>query len=205
VAKFFMLLAWLLQLGLVLLLVDAGWMKGQLRIEQGELAIHLGEQRAHELQREASEVFARCFIETGIVHRSYELLLPDPQVPKQGMEAIAPWFFKWLQHRIEVAWLLTFQVILRAMQLREWLIALTVVIAAASIDGYAQCQIKRWDNALASADRYLLARTMVLTAIALPSFYVLSPVAISLIIIPAWGTYVAAAGMLLLAHAQHRI
>ena len=204
-ARLFLLLVWLAQLGLVLLLTDARWIEEQVATEAEQLVTHFGSHRAQHLSEQAQAIFDRYFITTAMVSKSYAMLLPDPTVPQHGMTEVAPWFFAWLRQRIDVAWLLTSHGILRVLLLCEWLPLTLMMIAVACVDGHVQRRIKRAEHALASADRYVLARRASLIALAFPAFYVVLPLVVSPLVVAAWGAYTAIIAMLLMAHAQHRI
>lgn len=205
-ARLFILLVWLAQLGLMVLLIDARWIEEQLAAEREQVVSDIGAVRAQQLHLQAQGVFDRLFVATDVVSRSYSLLLPpDPALPKQAMTGLAPWFFAWLKQRIDAVWLLTFQGILRGLLLCEWLPLVALMIAMASLDGYAQRRIKQANSELASADRYVLARRAALIAAAFPAFYLILPVVVPAAIIAVWGAYCALTCMLLMAHAQHRI
>jgi hypothetical protein len=202
---FALLLLWLMQTGLVVLLVNAEWVSEQARLEQTSVARQFGQSRYAHLERNARSIYDAWFIETGIQAQSYARLLPDPTQPQRGMEGLAPWFFEWLKRRLNAFWWLVFQGICRVLVLREWLSMLLLVGAVAALDGLIQRQIKRSRHALASADRYLFARRALLCLLFAPFVYLSLPMAITPSAVPIWGACLAIVVALLTTHAQHRI
>lgn len=200
-----LLLLWLMQAGLVVLLVNAEWVSKQAQLEQTSVARQFGQSRYAHLERNARSIYDAWFIETGIQAQSYAQLLPDPVQPQNGMEGLAPWFFEWLKHRLNAFWWLVFQGICRVLVLREWLSLLLLVGAVAALDGLIQRQIKRSRHALASADRYLFARRALLCLLFAPFLYLSFPMAITPYVVPIWGAGLAIVVALLTTHAQHRI
>lgn len=202
---FALLLLWLMQAGLVVLLVNAEWVSEQAQLEQASVARQFGQSRYAHLERSARSIYDAWFIKTGIQTQSYAQLLPDPSQPKHGMENLAPWFFEWLKHRLNAFWWLVFQGICRVLVLREWLGMLLLVGGASALDGLLQRQIKRSRHALASADRYLFARRALLCVLFAPFLYLSLPMAITPYVVPVWGACLAIVVGLLTTHAQHRI
>jgi hypothetical protein len=203
--RLLLLVTWIAQVALALIFVDASWIQGQIAAEQDRIVIHLGADRAGRLQSEARAIFDEAFMTTGIVGRSYAMLLPNPAVPKQGMDNVAPWFFSWVETRLDVVWWVAFQLILRALLLREWLTLVIVGVTVAMLDGHIQQRIKRGNSELASADLYLIARQAALLSVVFPAFYVVLPATAPPWLVPAWGLYSAITCRWLLAHAQHRL
>lgn len=203
--RLLLLILWSVQAALVLLLVDAAWIERQIGAERDQLAMHLGEEQARQLLAQARAIFERGLVRTEMVERSYAALLPDPAAPTQGMENVAPWFFAWLKARLDTFWILALQVILRAVLLRQWLMVVILGVLAAMLDGYIQQRIKRDNNQLASADRYLMGRHAAVLGVMFPFFYVVVPVAAPIWLTPAWGLFMAITCRWLLTHAQHRL
>ena len=200
-----LLVLWTVQLALVLLLVDASWIEAQIDVERDQLEAHFGRDQAQRLLTQARLIFDRWLIGTEIVDHSYTMVTPDPGTHKHGMENVAPWFFAWLQARLDTLWLLLLQIILRVLVLKEWLIVVAAGVLAAMLDGYIQRHIKRLENRLASADRYLLARQAALLGLVFPAIYVALPIAAPMWLAPAWGLYMSLTVRALLAHAQHQL
>ena len=196
---------WMIQAVLVILLVNAQWVEDQARAERLSIARQFGEARYADLERRAKRSYNRWFVSTHIQKQSYALLLPDPIHPKDGMLGLAPWFFQWLEHRLDAFWVLAFQAICRLQVFREWLVITGVALAAAAFDGIMQRRIKRTNHALASADKYVVARSALLLMLIAPLLYLSAPFAISPFIVPLWGAMLSVTLMLLASHAQHRI
>lgn len=194
---------WLLQIAAVLLLVDADWVNHQAATERHQAAVYLGEATRDRIESNSQSVFDRLFEGPGIVSWSYERLLPDPRHRELG--DLAPWFFVWLERRIDTGWLLVRQALLRALMIREWSVVILLLAIAPVIDGIMRRRIRRHENRLVSADRYLAARRLLFLAFSLPLFYLTLPLAIAPAVVPAWGGVLALTCHLLFKHAQHRV
>lgn len=200
-----LLVLWLLQAALVVLLINADWISTQVQQEQRSVAQQFGNARHATLEARSQEIYAKWFVASGIQKASYTRLLPDHSQPQHGMEGLAPWFFVWLEHRLDAFWRLVFQGIHRVQILCEWLSLLLLIIAAAVIDGVIQRRIRRSRHEPASADRYLIARRALLCLIIAPLLYLSFPIAVTPFVVPIWGGCIAFALMLMTAHAQHRV
>lgn len=200
-----LLVLWLLQAALVVLLVNAEWVSAQVQREQQSLAQQFGNARRAALEARSQEIYAKWFVESGFQRASYSRLLPDHSQPQHGMEGLAPWFFDWLEQRLDAFWRLMFQGINRMQILREWLSLLLLVTAAAVIDGVIQRRIRRSRHELASADRYLVARRALLCLIIAPLLYLSFPIAVTPFVVPIWGGCLAFVLMLITAYAQQRV
>lgn len=200
-----LLLLWIGQATLIVLLVNAEWMQQQSTVEQQRIARHMGVQRSAAMIERAQTRYRDWFSATGIREQTYRRLLPDPSLPRTGVEGLAPWFFEWLKRRLDAFWALVFLGICRAHLFVEWAPLLMAAGAAAIIDGVVQRRIKRFNHALASADKYVLAKCALMVLTFVPLLYLSAPIAITPLIVPGWGACLALTCMLLASHAQHRI
>lgn len=204
--RFFgLIVLWMIQATLAILLVNAQWVEHQARAERLSIARQIGEVRYAELEARARGLYDRWFVATHVREQSYARLLPDPSRPNDGMEGLAPWFFEWLEHRLDAFWALTFQAVCRLQVFREWILIIGVTLIAATFDGIVQRRIKRMNHALASADKYVVARNVLLLTLLAPLLYLSAPLAVSPLVVPLWGASLSLALMLLASHAQHRI
>jgi len=200
-----LLLIWIVQATVIVLLVNAEWVQQQSVVEKERIARDVGEQRSASMMRRAQALYEGWFTETGIRQQTYRRLLPDPSQPRSGVEGLAPWFFEWLKCRLDAFWALVFLGLCRAHLLLEWVPLLTASGAAAIIDGLVQRRIKRFNHALASADKYLMAKWGLTALLFVPLVYLSSPIAVTPLVVPAWGACLSLTCMLLVANAQHRI
>lgn len=202
---FGLIVLWMIQAALVILLVNAQWVEDQAHAERLSIARQVGETRYAALEGRARGLYERWFVATHVREQSYARLLPDPTRPKDGMEGLAPWFFEWLERRLDAFWALAFQAICRLQVFREWILIIGVTLAAATFDGLVQRRIKRANHALASADKYVVARNALLLTLLAPLLYLSAPLTVSPLVVPLWGASLSVALMLLASHAQHRI
>lgn len=200
-----LVLLWLVQATFVAVLVNAEWLEKQMAQERSLVSQYMGESTESALATGSDGVYAQLFVDSGAVQWGYAKLLPDPTQPKYGMDGLAPWWFTWLQHRLDAFWWMVYQCTYRLKLTAHWLPYFAVLIACAGIDGLTQRQVKRAEFAYASSDRYILAKRSLLLLIAAPFLYSCVPVLIHPLVVPVWGMCVAAAVSLLLGNAQHQI
>jgi Domain of unknown function (DUF4400) len=200
-----LMLLWLIQAILMVLLVNAQWVEKQTREERASIERQFGERRSNQLESHARATYDRLFVETGMRESSYARLLPDPTLPKHGMEGLAPWFFEWLHHRLDAFWALVYQATWRLYLINEWRWVLGAILAAAAFDGMIQRRIKQINHALASADKYAMVRFILLLLLIAPLAYLSAPLAVTPLAVPVWGATLSFAMMLVASHAQHRV
>lgn len=194
---------WLLQIAAVLLLVDADWVNDQAAAERQQASAYLGESLHNRIEHQSQSMYHRLFEGSGFVTWTYERLLPDPRHRELG--DLAPWFFVWLERRIDTGWVLIRQALLRVLMIREWSVVIVLLVLPPVIDGITLRRIHRHENRLVSADRYLAARRLLFLALSMPLFYLTLPFAIAPAVVPAWGGLLALTCHLLFKHAQHRV
>lgn len=198
-------LLWLLQAGLVVLLVSADWIDAQASRERQQVAQEFGQVRYTYITQYAQQLNETWFVQSGLKSASYVRLLPDASQRQPGMENLAPWFFEWLRRRLDAFWTLVLQVIYRMLVLREWRSIVLLTVMAALVDGLVQRQLTRARREHASADRYLFARRALAVLLFAPFVYLTAPLALSPSLVPLWAILFALSLMLLAAHAQHRL
>jgi hypothetical protein len=205
-ARFLLLLCiWTLQAGLIGLLVDADWVERQMNAERALVQRQFGAEEAALITERVRSAYREWFVANGLVQSSYARLLPDPRIPARGMEGLAPWFFQWLERRINAFWWLMFEALCRMQLLRAWSAYLAVLALAACIDGLVHRQIHRVDHGYASGDRYLIARRALLVLAIAPAIYLSAPITIPPVAVPLWGVMFALCLSQLAAHTQHRV
>lgn len=199
------LMLWAVQAVLVLLLIDSQWVERQMKAEQENTAAHLGEVRYGRLHENAEEVYRRWFVESGAVETSYTRILPDAHSPKQGMDNLAPWFFTWLEHRLDALWWLLYQAVHRLQIIGAWGFYLGALLAVAIVDGAVRWRIKRATHEPPSSDRYIVGcRALLLLSVA-PLMYLSLPMNVHPGFVPIWGCMLALSIILLGANLQHRV
>jgi len=200
-----LLILLILQGVLIVLLVNAAWVERQCAGEQARIEAYLGSVRQDHIRQRALGIYRGWFVESGAVTRSYERLLPDRTKAQYGMEGLAPWFFVWLERRLDAFWWLVFQAIYRAQVIGEWLPYIGLLAAVSSADGMLQRQVRRASAGYASADRYTLARRALMILGFLPFVYLSLPLSIHPMAIPIWGVLLSIALAVFAANAQHEV
>lgn len=196
---------WLLQAAIIALAFKASWIEEQLRGEQSYVEGYLGETAANDLSGRSAAIYKRWFVDTQIVARSYEALIPDRSGPQHGMEGLAPWLFGWLEARLDTAWWMVYQAIYRSLLFLRWLPYLGALLAASMLDGFVERKIKKTTHQPANNVRYHTSARAVLLLAFLLLFYLSLPINVHPIVVPAWGFLLAIASMVMAANAQHRI
>jgi hypothetical protein len=199
-----LIVLWLMQAALVLLLINADWLQGQAHKERAAMAEHLGKEQYEHLRAHADELFTRWFVASGAIDSSYRSLLPDKQRHATDLN-LAPWFFHWLERRIDAFWWLLDQALYRIQLLRAWGTYLALVALVACVDGLMQRQIKRSQHQAPSSDRYVLGRRLLFILIFLPLLYLSMPLSVAPLLVPLWGIGFAFTLLMLTANMQHQI
>lgn len=196
---------WFLQTTLVVLLVNAEWLERQGLREQASAQAYLGPVLHERVRARAMSIYRDWLVDTRVVSTSYERLLPARGVEQYGMEGLAPWFFAWLEDRLDALWWLAFHAIYRVQTLWEWLPVIGSFVAVSAIDGIASRRIKRSSNGYASADRYALSRRVLFLLLFAPLLYLFLPISIAPVAIPVWGAALAVALAMFTANLQQQI
>jgi hypothetical protein len=200
-----LLVLWGLQMALVLLLIDAGWVERQVKAEQAATAAYLGTVRYRQLHQDAERVYRRWFVESGAIEKSYTRLLPDALAPKQATAGLAPWFFTWLEHRLDALWWLIYQAAHRLQLISFWGFYVLALLATGIIDGIVRWQIKRAVHEPPSGDRYIVGCRAGLLLFIAPLLYLSLPFELHPIVVPLWGCLLALSFILLAANLQHQV
>jgi hypothetical protein len=200
-----LVLLWLIQAVFVVVLVNAEWIQNQLSRERELVKVYLGQGVEGILSDSTEQTYDGWFVRTGAVKACYEKLLPDPAIPKHGMENLAPWWFKWLEERLDAFWWVIYQSLYRSQLILHWLPLIALFVACALIEGLAQRALKRSTFAYASADKHVFAkRGLVLLAMS-PLMYFVLPFYVHPSVVPIWGAAVVFATTVLIANAQHHV
>ena len=196
---------WMLQGTFVVLLVNAQWLESQSLREQAKAEAFLGTALHERVRERATATYRDLLIDTRVMPLSYERLLPASGIEQKGMEGLAPWFFSWLEDRLDALWWVVFHAIYRVQTLWEWLPFIGSVLAVSTIDGMSTRRVKRVNNVYASADRYVLGRRFLFVLMIAPLLYLFIPLSISPIAIPLWGGALAVALAMCVANLQQQI
>lgn len=194
----------LFQGAVIVLLVNAPWVERQCREEQQRVEAYLGNATEDRIGARTRAFYSRWMVDTGVMRRSYDQLLPN-RAADAGRLEIAPWFFDWIERRLDALWWLAFLAIYRAQALLEWLPYVSVMTAVATVDGLLQRQIRRVSAGYASADRYTFARRALVIICVAPAFYLILPFGVHPSIVPIWGGLLALTFAVFSANAQHEM
>lgn len=200
-----LLVLWVLQTALVLLLIDAQWVERQVKAEQETAAADLGAVLYGELHGNAERIYRRWFVDSGAVDASYADLLPDGRTPKDATKDMAPWFFTWLEHRLDALWWMLYQAVHRLQLMNAWCFYIAALLAVAVVDGVVRWQIKRATHTPPSADRYLVGCRALLLLFIAPLVYFSLPLQIHPSVVPLWGCLLAFSLTLFIANLQQRV
>lgn len=196
---------WLIQAVFVVVLVNAEWIQSQLSRERELVKVYLGQTIESVLSEGTEKNYDAWFVRTGAVKAGYEKLLPDPRIPKHGMENLAPWWFDWLEKRLDAFWWVIYQSLYRSQLILHWLPLIAFFAACALIEGLAQRALKRSTFAYASADKHVFAKRVLVLLLMSPLVYFVLPFYVHPSVVPIWGAAVVFATTVLIANAQHQL
>jgi Domain of unknown function (DUF4400) len=196
---------WILQIALVVLFLDSGYIRDNLALEQDYVRQYLGEGTAVQLQNKSLRLYNQLFIDTKVAESSYKHFLPEENVAQHGMENLAPWFFKWMKAKLDAWWWLTYGAVFRLYSIGVWLIPLGPLVLAAFIDGVVSRKIHRDNFQYANPIRYKFAGRGMFVLLYLPFVFLAIPVAVPPILIPIWIVVICMVILMLTMNAQHRI
>jgi len=200
-----LVLLWLIQAVFVVVLVNAEWIQDQLSRERQLVSVYLGQRVEGLLADSTEQTYDGWFVRTGAVKAGYEKLLPDPAIPKHGMENLAPWWFSWLEERLDAFWWVIYQSLYRSQLILHWLPLIAFFVACALIEGLAQRALKRSTFAYASADKHVFAKRALVLLSMSPLMYFVLPFYVHPSVVPIWGAAVVFATTVLIANAQHHV
>jgi hypothetical protein len=200
-----LVLLWLIQAVFVVVLVNAEWIQDQLSRERQLVSVYLGQRVEGLLSDSTEQTYDGWFVRTGAVKAGYEKLLPDPAIPKHGMENLAPWWFSWLEERLDAFWWVIYQSLYRSQLILHWLPLIAFFVACALIEGLAQRALKRSTFAYASADKHVFAKRALVLLSMSPLMYFVLPFYVHPSVVPIWGAAVVFATTVLIANAQHHV
>ena len=194
---------WGLQLAIVVVFASPAWMRDQVEGETAAVERYLGAEAAEDLTARSEALFRLLLVDSGAMEAVRAAFLPQPGQQLGGRDV--PVLFDWMERVLNTLWLVCYQMIFRALLLADWVPSLGVVIGAAIVDGAVSRNIKKSARQYANPVRYRAAIRTLVALLIVPLFYLSLPFSVSPVVVPGWFLCVAAAVMLGIANAQHRI
>lgn len=186
-------------------MVPSAWEQQVSREELAALVEAVGPRSANAILERAAGWYDAAFIQTQIQQYSYRLLLPDPHLAPDGMEALAgnP-FWPWLRGRLDVMWGAVAQAMQRVAVLLSWWPFFLIMFLAAWGDGWVRRRIRQHSFAYASPLAHTLALRVILWLLIGVGTLFLAPLVLPAMGVPLLGAIVAGLLGLALANADRR-
>lgn len=182
---FFIAIAFFLSI-LLMILVDAEWVKSQIDIEQGYIAGYLGDEKAKMLRERTDAIFAERFVENEVVDKTYRFFLFNESTLTSAAKGLAPASLLWIRDRIEAMWWLIYESIFRYQMTMYWLPFVLPLMLAAMLDGFMQRQIRKYEQGYASPAHHTTATALMVFLWYSGFLYMAIPIAIHPLFIPVW-------------------
>ncbi len=125
--------------------VPSRWLESQVDIERDSIVTWLGTESTDRLIKDSDDIYRNFFVEPGFVERSYYLFVPTKtEDDKSGaLQGFGHEYHDWILDSVRSMWLLVYQIIQRALLVKEWIWFAIFPIAAAIIDGLMIRKIKQ--------------------------------------------------------------
>ncbi len=180
------ILLFVIELGVVLLLVPRDWTQQAIIKEEGYVERTLGQQSRDWIQGRANNWYQKSMVDSGAYEAMYQHLIPSQQqkANSRGAQDLGVLFFKWWEGRLEALSLVIYQLFTRLALILLWLPYMTILFVPALFDGYMTLKIKRTNFAYASPviHRYSVRGIRTLGIAMLIAFFL--PIALDPIFIP---------------------
>lgn len=184
----FWLLAWIIQIVLIGSFLPSDFLQTQILNERQMTSDWMGTATMHDLVRTSDQSFNAIFVDSGIVRGSYRII-PNYEERQNsvGISDLGTGLWNYVGSRIEVFWLTVYQAVQRWRTLLMWLPFLLPVFVPAVVHGLCIREIKKVSYGYASPVVYHSAGHALAFILALPLFYITSPISIHPAGIFIWG------------------
>lgn len=186
--KQFWLVIWLfvIELGVVLLLVPGDWTYKEINKEAGYIERSLGQQSRNWIHDKARNWYQVSMIDSGAYEGIKRHLIPseEERAKSRGIEKMGGKFFEWWQGRIDALSTVVYQLYARLALAILWLPYMLVLLIPAIFDGWMTWKIKRTNFAYSSPviHRYSMRGLFSLGSLLMIAFFV--PIALDPVFIP---------------------
>lgn len=155
--------------------------------ERGALIV-FGEQKAQRARDFAQRNFGRQLVDTRVVDRSHDILIPTPESRERAgrVGEMTPALFVWVKERLDGFWSMVYGVYHRLALMGFALMVCIPVIWTALIDGLVGRKIGIYTDNVATPVYYHGAKKAFGVVITLPLFLLLLPIGLSPMVWYAW-------------------
>jgi hypothetical protein len=188
--------------------VTERWAERVRTTEAAWLERWLGQQTATRVVGTTRAGYETLFVESGLVAWSYAVALPTAAEEAAGRHlspVAVPWFFGWLEGRLDLFWGAVLQVLQRVVMVTAWWPFLALLLSGTLIEGRTRRRIKQEGFAYASPVRHRGALWTAIALVMAGTLGLLLPLPIPAITVPVLASVVALALTAALAHSQKRL
>lgn len=202
----FWLIAWVIQIVLIGSLLPGDFLQSQILDERKMTSDWMGLTTMTELVKSSDASFNSKFVDTGIVRGSYRIIPNhEEKMNSAGLNDLGDWLWNYVGSRIEVFWLTVYQAVQRWNTLMMWIPYLLPVFMPAVIHGLCVREVKKVSYGYASPVVYHSAGHALAFILALPLFYITSPISIHPAAIFVWSVMFSLVVLTLTSNIQKQI
>ncbi|UJJ60422.1 DUF4400 domain-containing protein [Rhodanobacter denitrificans] len=191
---------------LYLALVKEGWIEREIQLERAGTQAVLGVVAAGEAEAAAKAVWYPTFVNSRVIEASYQIFTPGVEHDEgdAGINRLIKPVREWAAARLNVAWSLLYQLLVRVCVLGLWWKFAMVVAIPCAVDGVVMRKVKALTFGMASPTLYVAARHAMVTLPLLSLLLLLSPMRIHPMTAPVIIVGISAALWLAIAHFAKR-
>ncbi|MBN8924154.1 MAG: hypothetical protein BGP10_04430 [Rhodanobacter sp. 68-29] len=191
---------------LYLALAKESWIVREITLERSGMHAILGDVAAGEAEAAAKAVWYPTFVNSHVIEASYRIFTPGVEHDEEdaGINRLIKPVRDWAAARLNVAWSLLYQLIVRICMLGLWWKFAMVVIIPCAVDGIVMRKVKALTFGIASPTVYVAARHAMVGLPLLALLLLLSPIRIHPMTAPVIIVGISAALWLTIAHFAKR-
>jgi len=202
----FWLIAWLIQIILIGSFLPSNFLQEQIISEREMTKNWMGIPTMDQLVTLSDASFNSKFVDTGAVKGSYRIIPNyEERMNSTGISDMGDGLWSYVGSRIEVFWLTIYQAVQRWNTLLMWLPYLLPIMIPAVVHGLCVREIKKVSYGYASPVVYHSAGHALAFILALPLFYITSPINIHPSAIFIWGVMFSLVVLTLTSNIQKQI
>ncbi|KZC41131.1 hypothetical protein RHOFW510R12_00705 [Rhodanobacter sp. FW510-R12] len=191
---------------LYLALVKESWIVREIQLERTGMHAVLGDLAADQAEGAAKTVWYATFVNSHVIDASYRIFTPGVEHDEgdAGINRLIQPVREWAAARLNVAWSLLYQLIVRICVLGLWWKFALVVAVPCAVDGLVMRKVKSQTFGVASPTLYVAARHAMVSLPLLSVLLLLSPIRIHPMTAPIIIVGISAALWLTIAHFAKR-
>ncbi|KZC32575.1 MULTISPECIES: DUF4400 domain-containing protein [unclassified Rhodanobacter] len=187
-------------------LVKESWIEREIQLERAGTHAVLGAVAAGEAEAAAKAVWYPTFVHSRVIEASYQIFTPGVEHDEgdAGINRLIKPVREWAAARLNVAWSLLYQLIVRLCVVGLWWKFALVVAIPCAVDGVVMRKVKALTFGMASPTLYVAARHAMVALPLLSILLLLSPMRIHPLAAPIIIVGISAALWLTIAHFAKR-